>query len=107
MSTTQGVFSESDLNALRVKMAENLLDSRVKLQFQPRANALKTLRKATTASFAPLNAREKDYDVELEWINVCSNGVESFTSCSFGGDKASTNIKKYSLSYDKMRLCSL
>ena len=103
MSTTQGVFTESVLNALRVKMAENLLDSRVKLQFQPRANALKTLAKATTASFTPLNAREKDYDVELEWINVCSNGVESFTSCSFGGDKASTNIKKYSLTYDKMR----
>ena len=29
MSPTQGVFTESVLNALRVKMAENLLDSRV------------------------------------------------------------------------------
>ena len=101
MSTIAGVFSETVLNAIRVKMAENLLDSRVKLQFQPKANSLKTLAKATTASFRPLNAREKDYDVELEWINVCTDTVTSFTSCEFGGAKASTNIKKYTLTFDK------
>jgi hypothetical protein len=101
MSTTAGVFTETTLNAIRVKMAEAMLDSRVKLQYQPKADALKTLAQATTARFAPLNAREKDYDVELEWINVCRDGVVAFASCEFGGAKASTNIKKYSLTYDK------
>ena len=102
MSTTAGVWSETTLNALRVKMSEMMLDSRVKLQYQPKIDALKTLAQATTAKFAPLSAREKDYDVELEWINVCRDGVEAFTSCVFGGAKASTNIKKYNLTYDKM-----
>lgn len=101
MSTVQGVFTETTLNALRVKMAEMLLDSRVKLQFTPKADSLRTLARATTARFAPLSAREKDYDVELEWVNVCRDGVVAFTSCEFGGAKASTNIQKYTLTYDK------
>lgn len=101
MSTTAGVFSETTLQDIRVKMAQMLLDSRVSKQFIPQADALKTLAKATTAKMTPLSNSEKDYDVELEWINACTEGVEDFVACELGGNKASTNTRKYTLQYDK------
>ena len=101
MSIVPGIFSETTLQTVRVKMAAMLLDGRVKLQYTPQADGLLGLSQVSTAKFRELEVSEKDYEVELEWINACGPEVEDFTACTFGGDKASTNTQKYKLNFDQ------
>jgi hypothetical protein len=54
MSTTAGVFSETVLNDIFVKISQIMLDDRVKQQFIPQAESLKALSSVATARVTEL-----------------------------------------------------
>jgi hypothetical protein len=102
MSTTAGYFDETILNDIRVRAAQIAFDDRVKQQYVADYEVINAIKAVQTANIYPSLARRKDVDVEVIWQNVCGQEVEDNTTCVIGGAKSSTNLKEYSLSYEKV-----
>ena len=101
MSTVAGAFDETLLLNFIVRAEQMMFDDRIKQQYIPRYDVLKVLKNISNARvLQPLSAK-KDFDVEIEWMNTCDMVVEENTSCELGGEKSSTNIEQYSLTYER------
>jgi hypothetical protein len=97
MSTTAGVFTETLLQNVRLMADAIMFNDRIKLQYSPQAEVLNALPRIQTARITPLENREKDYTVEVEWMNACGMEVTSCTSCTTCDTETSTNVQTYSL----------
>lgn len=108
MSRVAGVFTETQLQMLRAKADEMMLDDRIKQQYIPQIGIIDGLRAVNTASVNPKLQQIKDstgktkkYDVEVTWDNACGIEAEDCTVCDNEGEKLSTNAQSYSLSFCK------
>lgn len=97
MSTTAGVWNETLLQNVRLVADAIMEDDRIKLQYMPQAEILNILPRVQTARITPLESREKDNVVEVEWMNYCEMEVTSCTSCTTVPTEGSTNVKEMSL----------
>lgn len=97
MSTTQGYFDETDLQAIRLKADEIAFDDRINLQYIPRIDSMKTIMAKETTKIKQLENPDKDDTVEIEWINTCAVTTQECTTCDFNGTLASTNIQTETL----------
>ena len=103
MSTTAGYFDETILNNIRVKAENIMFDDRIKQQFDARYDVIKLINNIQTANVYPSLARfQKKVAVDVMWQNVCGQDVEDNVNCTVGGDKSSTNLDTYTLSYEKV-----
>lgn len=102
MSTTVGYFDETILNDIRVRAAQIKFDDRVKQQYVANYDVINAIKAVETANVYPSKARSAEVDVEVLWQNVCGQDVENNTTCVIGGDKSSTNLKEYPLTYKKV-----
>lgn len=102
MSTIGGAFDETILLNQRVKAEALMMDDRIKQQFIPQYDVIKAIKAAQTAQIMqPLSLR-KDVDTTLMWENFCDIKAENCaTDCTVGGEKSSTNVQDYSLSFCK------
>lgn len=94
MSTTAGVFTETLLQNVRLMADAIMFDDRINLQFKPQAEILNILPRVQTARITPLERRDKDHVVEVEWLNTCGMEVTSCTSCATCDTETSTNVKE-------------
>lgn len=97
MSTTAGVWSETLLQNVRVRLEAIALNDRVQQQFNPTLEAFKALDRVNTANVQVLKRGNKKATVEVEWINACSLTPEATTSCTFGTTELSSNVETYTL----------
>ena len=99
MSVIPGVFDETRLLAVRDLADRMLLDGRIKQQFIPKMNIYNYLQSLQNPSLdIRFNERpKKDYDVEIMWMNACSEFDMNDESCLRGGDSPSTNAQTYTL----------
>lgn len=83
----------------RYRADQMLLDSRIRLQYQPQIDSLFPLLEMQTASLnTALNSLYgKEYDVAVTWMNACDNFALEDVSCAIGGNEPSTNIELYTL----------
>lgn len=103
MSTTAGYFDETILNNIRVKAETIMFDDRIKQQFDARYDVIKLINNIQTAQVYPSLARNtKTVAVDVLWQNVCGSDAEDNVNCTVGGDKSSTNLDTYTLSYEKV-----
>lgn len=100
MSTTAGVFSETTLLSIRAMIDKIKMDDRVMQQYKARVDSVNIMPKVQTADISLLSAKEKDYEIEVEWMNSCGIEDQECTSCTVGGAELSTNTQKY-----KLELC--
>ena len=102
MSTVSGSFDETLLLDQIVRADQIMFDDRIKQQFIPRAEVLTVLQNIQNARvFSQMSASKKDFDVVVEWMNVCEGTIEENTSCELGGIKSSTNVEEYALTYER------
>lgn len=108
MSRIAGVFDETQLQILRAKADEMMLDGRIRTQYEPQIAVINALRAVNTATMNPKLSQIKDsegrvkkYDVEITWDNACGITAEECTVCDNEGEKLSTNAQQYSLSFCK------
>lgn len=92
---------ETILFNARHRADEMMLDDRIKKQFEPEMAVYRYLRSLQTATVnSAFNRRaKKDYTIQIEWMNACSNFDIADNSCEIGGDKLSTNIEEYTLDH--------
>ncbi len=99
MSYETGKFTETLLMEQRYRADQMMLDKRIALQYQPQIDALMPLLGLQTATLntAMNSMSDKDYDVEITWMNACDNFEIDDVSCELGGEEPSTNTQKYTL----------
>lgn len=102
MSTTAGYFDETILNEVRVTAAAMMLDDRIKQQFIPKYDIISAIQAVQTPNLGMAFPKGKINNVEIMWENACGLEVEDNVTCEIGGTKTSTNIKEYTLSYEKV-----
>ena len=102
MSTIQGAFDETILLNLRVRADEIMFDDRIKQQFIPNIDVLEAIKAIQTAQVQPSLSRTKKVAVDVYWDNYCDIDVEDNVSCEIGGNKSSTNIQEYDVTYEKV-----
>ena len=100
MSTTQGVFSETLLQNIRVAADKVMFDSVIKNDYLPRVEAMKALftNQVSTLGKYFIN-KKKDWAVDVWWTNACELAVQSCTTCEYGGEELSTNVDEHELDY--------
>ena len=100
MSRTPGEFDETRLLQVRDLADRMLLDSRIKQQFIPKMDVFNYMQSLQNPSLnVKFNERaKKDYDVEIHWMNACSDfELQEDVNCVRGGEELSTNAQTYSL----------
>lgn len=98
MSIVDGVFTETELQSIRMRADALMFDDRIKQQYMPRVmETINAMQRVQTANITPLKTRTKDYTVEVEWFNTCEIAAEECTSCDAGGNTGSTNVETYTL----------
>jgi hypothetical protein len=98
MSTTAGVFSETQLFNQVLRADEIMFDDRIKQQFIPKYDTLQALMGLQNARvFDAVSRSAKEFDVEIEWMNTCGIEVGDNEDCVIGGEEASTNVEVYTL----------
>lgn len=103
MSTVAGAFNETTLLNFIVRADEVMFDGRIKQQYVPKYDTVKALMDIQNARVLnPISASSKKFDVEVEWMNACGLQVTDNTDCEFDGEKSSTNVKEYTLEYEKV-----
>lgn len=98
MSTTAGVFSETQLYNLQLK-ADAEWAERIQIED---ANANVSflqglISKIQTARLVTKFRNKKDIIAEISWINACDITDQACTNCDIDGTELSTNIKEYQL----------
>jgi len=99
MSVTAGNFTETRILQQRYIADQLLLDGRVKQQYIPKMQVFNYINSLQTAQLNnALNAKaKKQYEVEISWLNACSDFSIDDTSCAIGGNEPSTNTVTYEL----------
>lgn len=99
MSVTSGQFTETRLLQVRDLADRLLLDGRIKQQYIPKMNMFNYLQSLQNPNLNVVfnQKRKKDYEVEIHWMNTCSDFTIADENCVRGGSEASTNAKTYSL----------
>jgi len=100
MSTTAGVFSETQLVNIQAKADQIWLDRIQKMDYVPEAEIVKCVINQTTAQFGALKGA-KDPQVDVGWINACDVTDGSCTDCTISGSELSTNIETYYLNRER------
>jgi len=102
MSTIGGVFSETQLQNVRVRADQIMADERIKLQYIARVDAAKALfeRQVMKLNYI-IGKKEKDYVAEIEWMNACDLVERECDPCNNGGPELSTNTEIKELDYCK------
>jgi len=101
MSTTAGVFSETQLVSIQAKADAIWMDRIQKEDYVPQANVVKCLQAQTTAKFGELKNKNKERTIEVGWINACDVSAASCTDCTITGTELSTNIEEYYLNREQ------
>lgn len=102
MSTTQGVFSETNLLNIRVKAEMAMADKLIARQFTPQIDSVEALNRINTATIRQYIRTDKHVKVELEWINACQLAEAANVACETGGNEASTNTDVFEITRDRM-----
>lgn len=102
MSTTQGVFSETNLLNIRVKAEQAMADKLIARQYTPQIGAVEALNRINTATIRQYIRTDKHVKVELEWMNACGLAEAANEPCTQGGDETSTNTEVYEIARDRM-----
>jgi len=100
MSTTAGVFSETQLVNIQAKADSIWMDRIQKEDYVPQAEIVKCLIAQTTAKFGDLKGK-KDPTVEVGWVNACDVSAASCTDCTITGTELSTNVEEYYLNREQ------
>lgn len=100
MSTTAGVFSETELVNIQAKADSIWMDRIQKEDYVPQAEVVKCIIAQTTAKFGELTGK-KDRTIDVGWINACDVSAASCTDCTITGTELSTNIEEYYLNREQ------
>jgi hypothetical protein len=98
MSTTAGVFSETQLVAIQAKADQVWLDRAQKEDYVGQVNVVKAIIAQMTATFGRFLTGAKDRSVEISWVNACDIAATSVTNCVFPTTELSTNADEKVLS---------
>jgi len=101
MSTTQGVFSETNLQNIRVEAAAVMADQLIKRQYEPQIDSVKALERINTATIRQYIRTDKHVKVEIEWLNACSLAEAANVACEQGGYEPSTNTNVYEITRNR------
>lgn len=96
MSITAGVFSETSLVDIQVKMEQIWSDAIQKQDYVANVEAVKAIINNQTAQISELKGA-KDRTVDIGWINACEIDDEACQVCTIDGEELSTNIEEYTL----------
>ena len=103
MSTIAGVLSETMLQNYRARADALMLDVNLKNDFIPYVDSLSALLKQDTTNFTEFRRRnDKTVVVEAMWPNFCEIECDDNEGCEFEGPKPSTNVKDYTLEFEKV-----
>jgi len=95
MSTTAGVYTETQLVNIQVKADSIWMDRIQREDYVPEAKIAECLIAQTTAQFGALKGK-KDPSIDIGWINACDVEADSCTDCTISGTELSTNVdEKY------------
>lgn len=94
MSITGGVFNETTLANIQVKVEEVWQDAIQQQDYVAQCEAIKALKAQQTATFGRFLTGKKDPTVEVSWINACDVDDQACTNCTFGGNQLSTNMEE-------------
>ena len=98
MSIIDGVFSETLLQAIRMRADAIGFDDRINKQFIPRTmDTVNAITDLQTAKITPLSSQKKEFTVEVEWFNSCDIVAEECVACEVGGPTGSTNVQSYAI----------
>lgn len=97
MSITAGVFTETDLVNIQVKMEEIWSDAIQKQDYVANVDVVKAVQANQTAKIGNLLTGPKDRSVDVGWINACEIDDSACSVCSIDGEELSTNIENYEL----------
>jgi hypothetical protein len=100
MSTTAGVFSETQLVNIQAKADAIWVDRIQKQDYVPQAEIVRCLIAQTTAKFGDLKGK-KDRTIDVGWINACDVSAASCTDCTISGNELSTNVEEYYLNREQ------
>jgi len=100
MSTTAGVFTETQLVNIQAKADQIWLDRIQRMDFVPEAEIVKCIIDQTTAKFGDLKGY-KDKKIDVGWINACDVTDGSCSDCTIDGSELSTNIEEYYLNRER------
>lgn len=109
MSTIGGNFSETLLNAIRVKADALSFDDRVKQQFVPDYDTLKAIQAVQTAQISNVfrslksgHGGDKCTTVDVIWQQFCDIVADDNVECEFCGPETSTNKDTHTLTFEKV-----
>ena len=97
MSITGGVFNETTLANIQVKVEEVWQDAIQQQDYVAQCNTIKAIQAQQTAKFGRFLTGKKDPTVEISWINACDVEAQSCTNCTFSGNELSTNMEEKAL----------
>ena len=97
MSIAAGVFNETALVNIQVKMEQIWADAIQKQDYVANVDAVTAIKSNDTARFSNLLTGPKDRTVEIGWINACEIEASECEICTIDGEELSTNIKTVEL----------
>jgi len=97
MSIAAGVFSETALVDIQVKIDQIWADAIQKQDYVANVDAVKAILANQTAFISELKGT-KDRTVDIGWINPCEIADEACQICTIDGEELSTNIAEKTLS---------
>jgi len=96
MSITAGVFSESALVDIQVKIDQIWADAIQKQDFVAHTDVVNAILANQTAVISELKGT-KDRTVDIGWINACEITDEACEICTIDGEELSTNVEEKTL----------
>jgi hypothetical protein len=96
MSITAGVFSETALVDIQVKIDQIWADAIQKQDYVANVDAVTAILSNQTAFISELKGN-KDRTVDIGWINACEIADEACQICTIDGEELSTNVEEKTL----------
>lgn len=97
-----GDFSASVLTKIKLKAENNWQDSRLAEEYKAHADAAVAVLANQTVTIKPLVDRDKDYEVEVVWIDPCNTTLRDCQSaCDLQGPLTETKAQPYALTLCK------
>jgi len=96
MSIAEGVFSETSLVDIQVKIDQIWADAIQKQDYVANVDAVKAIIANQTAVISDLKGY-KDRTVDIGWINACEIDDQECQICTIDGNELSTNIEEKEL----------
>lgn len=98
-----GDFSPSQLVQAQIQADKMWADGSRKADYEGRVEVVKALRGESTADVRILEDGEKDRDVKVHWIDMCTHAIEDYDDddCDAAGTEPETSSKTYALGNHK------